>query len=109
LNDDQRCREAQLQRGLVASDGGRCVSDYPLMLKLILCLEETARLSNWATRPDLVSTVAKMASSKSLPASITGLAPPLVRLDSNKSDCGLYAETEDPDHVAAETRQRLVA
>jgi hypothetical protein len=79
------------------------------MLKAILCLKETASFFNWATRPHLVSTMAKMVSCKSLPASITGLAPPLVRLDSNKSDCGVYAETEDPDHVVADTRQRLVA
>jgi hypothetical protein len=109
LNDDQRCREAQLQRGLVASDGGRCVPDYPLMLKLILCLKETARLSDWDTRPDLVSTMAKMASSHSFPASITGLAPPLIRLDSNTSDCGVYAKTEDPERTVVDSRQSLVA
>jgi hypothetical protein len=89
LNDDQPCREAQLQRGLVASDGGRYVPEYPLMLKLILCLKETARLSDCTTRQDLVSTMAKIASSKSFLAPITGLAAPLVRLNSNKSDCGV--------------------
>jgi hypothetical protein len=79
------------------------------MLKLILCLKETARLSDCTTRQDLVSTMAKMASSYSFPASITGLAPPLVRPDSNKFDCGVYAETEDPDHVVADAPHCLVA